>query len=239
MQTAAKSASIVVDSRETGSAMVPPFAPDFWYCIHRTFAWSYCLVPLKTEDRSMWDIGFVCNLLTKNYTMMRSQIEAVETGEFFARYLALVPEDKALLDCLKDGQQEVLSFFDAISEERMAYRYAPGKWSIKEVFQHLIDTERVFAYRCFRIARRDTTPLPGFDQDILVPASRADHKSKEELKSEYDITRTATISMVQSLTDEDLAFVGTASDYPLSARAAAFMLPGHEIWHMRKIEELY
>ncbi len=171
--------------------------------------------------------------------MNRKSIASTEASAYFFRYLNLVPEDKSVLACLKEGHEAVMNFFSDLSEEQMSHRYAPEKWSVKELLQHLIDTERIFAYRCLRIARRDVTPLPSYDENAIVPPSQADAKTTKQLLQEYTITRQATISLVESLREEDLAFIGNASGNPLSARAAVMILPGHEIWHMDKVRELY
>ena len=121
----------------------------------------------------------------------------------------------------------------------MEYKYAAGKWSIKEVFQHIIDTERVFLYRCFRIARHDKTPLTGFEQDDYIVPSKANSKSIESLLEEYQTVRQNSIVLLKSLSETDLKHLGNASDHMLSARAAAFMTLGHEIHHIEVIKERY
>lgn len=172
-------------------------------------------------------------------SMQRNTIHAKEHNVYFSRYLDKLPRDIRLLDAYRQDLDRLRSFFSAIPEEKQTHRYASGKWSIREVFQHLIDTERVFIYRAFRIARADKTPLANYDQDGYVPASRAHDKSMVDLLHEFDVTRAASISLLQSLDDEDLARIGISSNDPMSARAAAFIVPGHNIWHMEIIEEKY
>lgn len=170
------------------------------------------------------------------------KVTALQTGEYTPHnegYLNKVNKDYDLIESFTRSQAMVSAFFKAIPEDKLTYRYAEGKWSILEVFQHLIDTERVFVYRCFRIARRDETALAGFDQDVYITPSLANEKSMTQLLEEYHATRNASISLLKSLTDADLCFIGNANGGPLSARAAAFMIPGHEIWHIDILKERY
>lgn len=171
--------------------------------------------------------------------MLKSEIKENEYDAYFGRYIHKLSDTISLKNSLTDGLKEVYNFFNAIPSEKLNYRYQPEKWSIKEVFQHLIDTERIFSYRCFRIARRDTTPLPSFNQDIYVSPSKANDKCITQLLIEFRINRTNTISIIDSLSYEDLSFIGNVSGNPMSARAAAFIIPGHDIWHMEIIKERY
>lgn len=171
--------------------------------------------------------------------MTTQDLKPSEYNEYYKRYIDKLSEQTSLRKGYITGKNDVLQFFKSIPEDKLEYRYAPEKWTVKEVFQHLIDTERIFMYRCFRVARRDTTPLMGFDQDIYVKPSMANAKSIENLLNEYEINRNNSIVMIDSLSDEDLSFVGTASDSPMSARAAAFTILGHDIWHMDVIKERY
>ena len=119
------------------------------------------------------------------------------------------------------------------------YRYEAGKWSIKEIFQHLIDTERIFIHRCFRIARNDKTALTGFDQNIYIEPTVQIENLWMIWLEEFRAVRQHSINLLYSLTDEDLKNIGTANDSPMSARAAAFTIIGHEIWHIGIIKERY
>ena len=161
-----------------------------------------------------------------------------EYGEYYKRYIDKV--DPAL--DLRNGFQAegvLTQFFNSIPDSKLDFRYADGKWSIKEVFQHIIDTERVFAHRMFRIGRMDNTPLPGFDQDIYINPSGADQKTLEKLQGEYASTRANTRSILNSFSEDHLINVGEASGFPLSPRAAAFIILGHEIWHKDILAERY
>ncbi len=169
-------------------------------------------------------------------------IEYLEKNEFdpyYGRYIYKIGENIEIRQGFVDGKSKVLDFFRSIPNSKLMYRYEENKWNIKEILQHLIDTERIFMYRCFRIARNDKTPIAGFDQNIYVAPSRASHKSIENLLSEFCAIRDASISLLNSLSDEDLCQVGDADGGAMSARAAAFTIIGHEVWHMDIISEKY
>lgn len=171
--------------------------------------------------------------------MTRLDLTEEEFDPYYERYLSKLPENTSLYEGFESGKSNVLDFFENLPIEKLDYRYAPGKWSIKEILQHLVDTERIFMYRCFRIARRDTTSLAGFDQNVYVQPSRAATKSFESLLNEFKSVRDNSISLLTSLTEEDLRFIGVANEGAMSARAAAFSIIGHEIWHMDLIKERY
>ncbi len=171
--------------------------------------------------------------------MKRSDLTPQEFDPYFDRYLQKVPADTMLMKGLDDGYKTVASFFEKIPVEKHNYYYADGKWSIKEILQHIIDCERVFIYRCFRIARNDKTSLAGFDQNIYIEPSGARLKSMRDLMDEYRVCRQNSISILGSLSKEDLMRIGTANDGPMSARAAAFTILGHEQWHLDVISERY
>lgn len=162
-----------------------------------------------------------------------------EYNPYFSNYLSKLPKSTNLISGFKEGNTQVFQFFNTISEDKLDYRYEADKWSIKEVFQHIIDTERVFIYRCFRISRHDKTPLTGFEQDDYVLPSNADKKSLDDLLEEYKTTRNYSINLLQGLNKYDLKFLGTVDGSPMSARAAAFIILGHEIHHINVIKELY
>ncbi|MEM1327162.1 MAG: DinB family protein [Bacteroidota bacterium] len=162
-----------------------------------------------------------------------------EYNAYYQRYLDQIDETTGLVSGLKKGKKRTTQFFDSIPEDKLLYRYAEEKWTPKEVLQHLIDTERVFAYRAFRIGRGDVTALANFDQDIYIEPSGANEKSRIELLEEYDLVRRHTISLVKSLSDKNLMNIGVASNHPISARAAAFINIGHEMWHIKIIKERY
>jgi len=162
-----------------------------------------------------------------------------EFNSYNALYINQIPENISLREGFKLGKEEKISFFEAINDTDYDSRYSEGKWTIKEVFQHIIDTERIFINRTFRIARNDKAALTGYDQDIYIAPSKANNKTKEDLLAEYKATRDYSISIINSLTDDDLKIIGIANDDTISARAAAFVILGHEIWHMNVIKNKY
>ncbi|MEM6379314.1 MAG: DinB family protein, partial [Bacteroidota bacterium] len=127
----------------------------------------------------------------------------------------------------------------AIPIQQMDYRYSKDKWTIKEVLQHLIDTERIFSYRTFRIGRGDVTPLADFDQTKYIVPSGASLKNKADLLNEFELGRNHSIALMKSLSDRDFSRIGISSLHPMSARAAAFTILGHDIWHMDIVQERY
>ena len=171
--------------------------------------------------------------------MLISDVDAQEYNEYYGRYISKVDPGKTIIGALEEGQVEVVNLFKSVPSSRLMYRYDEGKWSIKEVLQHLIDCERVFTYRAFRIGRGDKTSLPGFDQDIYIKPSGADDKTLDQLLEEFEVGRKATLNLIASFTSTDLCQIGAASGWPLSARAAACIIPGHDIWHMGIIKERY
>lgn len=171
--------------------------------------------------------------------MVNTDLNETEFNSYYARYIDKLSETVTLRKGFEVGKTSVLRFFTSIAKDKLEYRYAPEKWSIKEVLQHLIDTERIFMYRCFRIARNDKTDLAGFDQEIYIDPSAANSKSLVELLNEFEAVRNSSISLLNSLSDTNLKYVGNASDDAMSARAAAFTVIGHEIWHMNIIKERY
>jgi len=171
--------------------------------------------------------------------MKAKDLDGREYHDYYDRYIRKLNENTELINGFIEGGKNTLSFFTALANDKYDFRYAPGKWSIREVLQHLIDTERIFSHRCFRIARRDITPLAGFDQSIYVDPSSAKDKSVAQLQEEYRVGRTATISLLKSLSDQDLSFIGNSNGGAMSARAAAFIIIGHDIWHIDMIQERY
>jgi hypothetical protein len=129
--------------------------------------------------------------------------------------------------------------FRVVPETRGAHRYGPGKWSVKEVVLHLSDTERIMAYRALRVARGDRTPLPGFDETQYTPQSGADAQPLAALVTEWSEVRQATITLFRHLPPEAWSRRGTASGQPVSVRALAWIIAGHERHHLATLEERY
>ncbi len=171
--------------------------------------------------------------------MKKAAVNNIEFDNFYGKYIDKVSDSTHLIEGFKIGKKNVVNFFKSIPENKLEYRYKPGKWSIKEVLQHLIDTERIFIYRCFRMARRDASELIGFDQNIYVKPSKANEKSIENLLLEFDVNRSNSICLLNSFSDEDLCFIGTSNGIKMSARAFAFSVIGHDSWHIDIIKKRY
>ncbi|SHG67847.1 DinB family protein [Flagellimonas flava] len=171
--------------------------------------------------------------------MNTSDLKSIEYDPYYQRYLDKVPQGTELKEGFKKGGDNILTFFNSIPQEKHNHAYQFGKWTIKEVLQHLIDTERIFMHRCFRIARADKTPLSSFDQNIYVEPSHANVKTMAALLEEFRINRLASINLLNSFTDEDLEQIGNANSGAMSARAAAFTIIGHDIWHTEIVEQKY
>ncbi|HYE16440.1 MAG TPA: DinB family protein [Pyrinomonadaceae bacterium] len=163
---------------------------------------------------------------------------AGEHAPYYERYVSLVPDGDVVATL---GRQfaETRALLEGISEEKAGSRYAEGKWSIKELVGHLIDAERVFAYRALRFSRGDTTPLPGFEQDDYVRAADFDSRTLRSLALEFEHVRASTILMLQGLGAEAWGRRGTASDSEVSVRALAYIIAGHELHHVRILRERY
>ncbi len=171
--------------------------------------------------------------------MIIQDLKLTEYAIFYSGYISKIPKDISLIDSFELGLNNVTKFFNEIPKEKLNYSYAEDKWTIKEVFQHIIDTERIFMYRCFRLSRHDHTALSGFEQNDYIEPSHANNKSIESLLEEYQTLRQSFIVMLKSFNDEDLNVQGNASGNNITARAAAFIIIGHELWHMDIIKERY
>jgi hypothetical protein len=161
-----------------------------------------------------------------------------EFAPYYAKYIALVP-GAALFDVLKESGAHVQKVLRPISEEKSQYRYAPDKWSIREVIGHVADAERVFTYRALRFARADATKLPGFDQDLWSKTTNAHSRTLVSLLDDLQALRAATISLFGGFADEDWDRSGTASDNPVTVRALAYIVAGHEHHHLKIVMERY
>ncbi|MBB4638262.1 DinB family protein [Longimicrobium terrae] len=164
--------------------------------------------------------------------------DASEFLPYYGKYVDRVPGDDALQP-LQDQLDEVMSLVRALPEERGGHRYAPGKWSIREVLGHIMDAERIFVYRALRIARGDATPLASFDENAYVPAGRFDARTLADLMEEYVAVRRATVLLFRSMDDDALRSLGVASDAAVSARALAWITAGHERHHLALLRERY
>nr|HJW44620.1 DinB family protein [Geothrix sp.] len=161
-----------------------------------------------------------------------------EYSEGLAPYIQEAPAGDVLVQ-LQAQLEEADTLFGALSEAQGAYRYAPGKWSLKALVQHLSDAERIFAYRCLRIGRGDTTPLPGFDEDAYAAAADADRRPLADLLADFRATRVATLSLFRLMPDKGWDCQGTSNGKALSARSLPYICLGHAAHHLKVVRERY
>jgi uncharacterized damage-inducible protein DinB len=162
-----------------------------------------------------------------------------EYNPYALMYIKLLPDDGFVLKHLKENFKQVKEFIQSLPPDKLTYRYAENKWTIKEMLVHIMDDERIYAYRALRIARNDKTPLPGFEQDEYVPFSKANKRSLTSIFQEYKTIRHATLSLYNSLNNEDLLRNGIANAHSVSVRALAYHMAGHELHHINIIKERY
>jgi hypothetical protein len=163
---------------------------------------------------------------------------ADEHAPFYGGYITLVP-DGNLVELLRQQQLETTRMLRGISDEKGRFAYAPGKWTIKEVVGHICDAERIFSYRALRFARGDAQPLTGFDENSYAPAGRFNERSLGDLLDEFEAIRAATIHLLRHLSEEELARRGVANNNPISVRAIAYVIAGHERHHAKLLRERY
>ena len=163
---------------------------------------------------------------------------ADEAAPYYHGYIAKVPGEN-IGEQLVDQLAEVERLFGPLDDPAALARHAAGKWSIKEILGHLIDTERIFAYRLLRIARGDATPLPGFDQNAYVPAGRFDERPLRALAAEFRAVRLSSLALVSGLPPASWSRVGEASGHPVSARALVYIMVGHVTHHLGVLRERY
>ena len=154
-------------------------------------------------------------------------------------YIKLVPDDGNLLIHLEDIFSETQEILAPLSEEKMNYAYAPGKWTVKDMLVHLSDTERIFVYRALRFSRGDETPLPGFEESLFAANARANEREKEDIIREYSLVRESSIAFIESLSDEALDRRGLANNNLLSVRYIVNLIYGHHKHHLNILRERY
>jgi len=171
-------------------------------------------------------------------------IDKAKPGDYPAyaeMYMKLLPDDGRILDHLHDNFLAIKAFIHSLKEEQLFIRYAPGKWSIKEVLVHLIDDERIFSYRALRFARGEQMNLVGFDQDAYVRNSEADERSVGSIFEEYGSVRRSTITLFENLPESSLDRMGhgTGTFNDATVRALAYHIAGHEMHHLNLIRDKY
>ncbi len=161
-----------------------------------------------------------------------------EYAPYYRGYVTQVAEEE-ILPVLRSQIDALDLLLDQVTPEREAYRYAEGKWSIREVVGHLIDGERVFGYRALCIARGENQNLPGFDEQEYMLSAPYNRVGLEDLMSEFRLVRLSNIAMLRNLDEEAWSRMGTANDAPVSVRALAFIMGGHIRHHMGVLSERY
>lgn len=165
--------------------------------------------------------------------------EPSEYKPYFAGYIGKASQHADPIQALQEQHKELLEFFGPLDESKLLHRYAPGKWSIKEVFGHIIDTERVMSYRLLRVARGDETVLPSFDENLFVANAGFDQQSWSALLHEFSFVRRATVLLLQGLPEEAWMRRGVYADNPTTVRALAYILIGHPAHHCDIVRERY
>jgi hypothetical protein len=166
-------------------------------------------------------------------------IAASEYAAPLAQYIERLAGCRDIVAHLAEQGERTRALLAGIPEERAGFRYAPGKWSIRDLAGHLADSERVLAYRALCVARGDQTPLPGFDEVSYAAAAGADRRTLADLVAELAAVRAATVALFAHLDEPALERLGTANQYPISARALAAIIAGHELHHLAILEERY
>ncbi len=170
--------------------------------------------------------------------MALARPESSEYAPFYAGYVARVPEPD-VLGALEKQQDEIAALARSVTAGRESFRYAEGKWSIREVLGHLVDGERVFGYRAFCFSRGEQAALPSFDENQYVAVAGADSVPLAELAAEFAAVRASNLAFLRRLSAEEAARVGTASGKPISVRALAYIMAGHPRHHVAVLRERY
>jgi hypothetical protein len=171
-------------------------------------------------------------------TMTRGRPDASEYAPFYHGYISSVP-DGDVLALLRSGGRELIEALERIPESRGGHRYAPDKWTIREVIGHLIDAERIFGYRALRFARADQTPVPGFDENEYVKSAGSDARTIADLARELAVVRESSALMFESLPEDAWLRTGIANGNAISVRAIAYVVAGHPRHHLRILRERY
>ncbi|CAM4417993.1 DinB family protein [Zobellia nedashkovskayae] len=170
--------------------------------------------------------------------MRTSELIISEPIPFYKAYIDVLG-DAELLDILESQLKNFPNFLENIPESKLNYAYEPEKWTIAQVLLHIIDSERVFQYRSLRFSRGDKTPLPGFEQDLYAPNSRAETRSKQSIIEEYQAVRQSTITLYKSFNVETLKNEGVASNLSWNAAILGFVICGHQKHHRNILRERY
>lgn len=170
--------------------------------------------------------------------MIKLRPKESEYSQYYKKYVDLV-EDENIVGQLKYGLTRNVQFFSEINADKWDFRYDAGKWSVKGVVQHLIDTERVMSYRALRVSRNDKTELPGFDQDEYMNFVNVDLRNSSDLIEEFMAVRKASISLFSNLEEEAWTRSGIASGGPITPLSLAYIIAGHELHHVDVLKKKY
>jgi len=170
--------------------------------------------------------------------MKLSDLNSNEYLPYYQTYLDYLP-DEELISQLIELRNQFVEFLEKLTPADLNRSYAEGKWTVAQVLQHILDTERIFQYRALSIARKDKTALPGFDQDTYVTVSNANNRKLPEFLNEFVMVRNSGIALFESFDEEMLKEIGNANGAPLSPRAAGFIAAGHQKHHLILFKKLY
>lgn len=171
--------------------------------------------------------------------MKPTDLQPTEFAGFYANYINQVSTEYTLIEELEISVHRLIKFVQDIPMDKFDYRYAEGKWTIKDILQHIIDAERIFAYRALRFARNDKTGLPGFEENSYADEADGNKRSIQVLLTELAVVRQSTLSLFKSFSQEELLRSGIASGNPMSVRALGFVIIGHQNHHQRIFKERY
>jgi hypothetical protein len=161
-----------------------------------------------------------------------------EYAHFYAGYVGLAPK-KNVIELLSEQMHEMFTLINSVPGDKAFFAYEEGKWTLKEVVGHMIETERMFSFRAMAISRGDTKPLPGMDQDEYMEGNNYNDRTLAELGNEYLAVRVSTLHLLKTMTKPMIARQGNASGSDVTVRALAFIIAGHERHHMDVIKERY
>lgn len=164
--------------------------------------------------------------------------EISEFDPYYNTYVSLVNGEQ-VIETLGAQPAELRSIFRAVPDAKGSYAYAEGKWTIKELLSHLIDAERIFAYRILRISRGDKTPIEGFEQDGYIENSNANNRTLADLLEEFELQRRSNMNMIRNLSDDSTRQIGTASEKTISVRALVYIMAGHVQHHINILRDRY
>lgn len=170
--------------------------------------------------------------------MTANQLNSTEYAEFYAPYINTL-NDENLIEELEISVHRLIKFVQNIPMDKFDYRYAPGKWTIKDTLQHLIDSERVFAYRALRFARNDQSELPGFEENSYAEEAAGYLRSVQHLLTELAVVRQSTLYLFKTFSEKELMRSGIASGRSMSVRALGFIIIGHQNHHQQIFQERY